>query len=827
MIRPLKKTLGACVPLLLTTAMLLSMLSGCSTDADTATTAPATTPSATLPPTTLPTTTLPTTGMPDLSPSGKKIATPGTIKINEVCADNKTTLACPTGDYCDYIELYNPTDEPLSLFGCGFSDTEQDPFRTVLPDVVVPAGGYALCYAVGGEVYAEQTSDSILWLSFKVSAAGESLWLTAPDGRAIDSMTCPAMGADISYGRMTDGGEMLSLMEPSPRKSNAGKATAEEAEVSLSAESGFYASPFSLSIDVPEGYTLFYTLYDCTDPRTSSTAQPYTAPLEVGDASERENYFSNIAVSSSMYYPDVQIDKATVLRYALRDGQGRWTSVKSCVYFVGFDQKDGYKGLSVVSIVTTPSSLYSNADGIFVNRNWNNRGKEWEREVSFTCFDTDGSLLVSQQLGVRVQGSSTRAYQQKSMALFAREEYDGQNRIGGQLFEGVDSLKSIVLRYDRDYKFGEGLVFSLMRERAADVSPIRPCVVFLEGEYYGIYNMYVRTSAHELADKYQVDKDDVVIIKKGNLEEGTAADLADYNDLLSFVRQNDMSDAENYRAVCERVDIESFIDYICAQTYLCNVDWSQKQNYACWRTRTVDPANPYADGRWRFILFDMDFSMGYANSSYNYDTNAFTVVMPYTKVAAFSEFNSLLWGLLQSEEFCDRFALTFLDMAQDVFSPERACALLEDMIELYAPNMPNHYSRFDGYSSSGAVRDEAMYRSRTRRFFTFFEMRFDSAAQHLKEVMGLSGELRELTLCSGEGGAVLLNTVSPLEGGESVTLRYFDGMTMTAVARPADGYVFAGWEADGILLDDAAAAELQFSMPEGSVTLTAKFIPLS
>ena len=131
--RPLKKALGACLPLLLATAMLLSMLSGCSTDADTATTAPATTPSATLPPTTLPTTTLPATGMPDLSPSGKKIATPGTIKINEVCADNKTTLACPTGDYCDYIELYNPTDEQLSLFGCGFSDTEQDPFRTVLP----------------------------------------------------------------------------------------------------------------------------------------------------------------------------------------------------------------------------------------------------------------------------------------------------------------------------------------------------------------------------------------------------------------------------------------------------------------------------------------------------------------------------------------------------------------------------------------------------------------------------------------------------------------------------------------------------------------------
>jgi len=762
------------------------------------------------------------------------------VCINEVCAKNNTSIAAPDGEYYDYVELYNPGNFPVNLEGFGLSDDPGKPYQSKLPAVILNPDEHLLCFAVGDQAIESITDTTYVYLKFKISTAGETILLTTPKEvtdpnmnprETVDSVTVPTLGDDICYGRVEDGSWSMATLSPTPNRTNHGSSLdLLKLEPTFSRDSGFYLEPFMLSVEVPEGCTMYYTLNDCTDPRTSGTAKVYSAPLEIKDATSNPNTFSKITVTakaSSMYHPDVNIDKATVVRYVLKDAEGRYTETGTKVYFVDFQNKIGYQNMNVVSIVTTPSNLYDNETGIFVNGNWNGRGKEYEREVSFTLFDPTGKIIVSQNLGVRVQGASSRGAQQKNMNLFARSEYGGQNYFEDPIFEGVGRLKSVLLRNDREYKFGERFMMGLVEDREVDTQPSIPCVVFLEGEYYGIYNMYVKLSTNSLADKYGVNKDDIAIIKKGQLEDGLDSDLKDYNDLLNYIKNHDLSDPDHYAYVADRLDIQSYIDYVCAQIYLANVDWSMKQNFAVWRTRTVNPKKEYADGKWRCVLYDMDFAIGYTNKKYDHTQNYFTYVQPYTKVAAWSQNNTILWGLKDNPMFIEQFALTFMDMANVNFNADKANTELNALLNLYAPNIVKYYQRYDGYSSSGAARDEKSYWQRVAYFPTFFTERYTYAVTHLKEQLGITTDLEYLTVSKSAGGSLLVNTTCPTEeNNKRVSLKYFGGQFMTVRAVAEEGYRFVGWEVSGITVTDLTADTLYFTMPDGTVNVRAIFEPI-
>ena len=762
--------------------------------------------------------------------------------INEVCAKNDSIIAAPDGEYYDYIELYNPGNLPVNLEGFGLSDDPGKPYQAKLPAIILQPDEHLLCFAVGDKAVDSITDTTYVYLGFKISTAGETVLLTTPKEtntmgmnprETVDSVTLPVLGDDISYGRVEDGSWSMSTLSPTPNATNHGSSLALlKAEPGFSHDSGFYLDSFTLSVEVPEGCTMYYTLNDCSDPRTSTTAKIYSAPFEIKDATSNPNTFTKITVTTKaedMYYPDVAIDKATVVRYVLKDSEGRYTETGTKVYFVDFQNKTGYQNMNVVSIVTTPANLYDKETGIFVNGNWSGRGKEYEREVSFTLFDPTGNIIVSQNLGVRVQGASSRGGQQKNMNLYARSEYGGQNYFEDPIFPGVTRLKSVTLRNDREWKFGETFMMGLVEDRAVETQPSIPCVVFLEGEYYGIYNMYVKLSPNSLADKYGVNKDDVAIIKKGQLEDGLDSDLKDYNNLLNYIKNHDLSDPEHYAYVAERLDIQSYIDYVCIQVYLANVDWSMKQNFAVWRTRTVNPKKEYADGKWRCVLYDMDFAMGYTNKKYDHTQNYFTYVQPYTKTAVWSQNNTILWGLKDNPLFMEQFALTFMDIANVNFNADRATARLDELLSLYAPNIVKYYERFDGYTSDGKARDEASYWQRVAYFPTFFTGRFSYAVEDLKELMGYSSNLQYLTVSKSVGGSLKVNSAFPTEKNNTrVSLRYFSGQFITLSAIPEEGYLFSHWEVTGITLSDTAIKNqtVYFEMPQKTVTARAVFVPI-
>ena len=405
----------------------------------------------------------------------------------------------------------------------------------------------------------------------------------------------------------------------------------------FSVESGFYEDAFYLEISVPKGYRVYYTL-DSSIPDENSI--PYSGPIYIDNASDNPNTYSTIgelsADPSRTIAPDYCIDKCTVIRaVAISDFQQKQSgNVITKSYFVGFSP-ESFDNCGVISLVSAPENLFSSETGIYVTgdifeayrlqadnpdistwdtsswadwpANYNQRGREWEREANITFWDANGNLCLQKDIGIRIQGNWSRGYVPKGLNLYAREEYDGQSYFSYDFFDNALRHSSLTLTAGgsagQTTMLGDYLMGELAQGLAFDVKAYRPYVLFLDGEYWGFYWLTERYDTTYLQEKYDLGVCTPIIVKQATLEEGSTDDLVLYYDMLRFFLTHDLSIEANYERACELIDIDSFIDYYATQIYVArNRDWP-RWNEAMWRTREISDA-PYADGKWRWMLFD-------------------------------------------------------------------------------------------------------------------------------------------------------------------------------------------------------------------------------
>ncbi len=419
-------------------------------------------------------------------------------------------------------------------------------------------------------------------------------------------------------------------------------------ELTFSRESGFYEEEFELAINAKSG-TVYYTL-DGSIPDRSSIK--YEGPIRIKDATENENIYSmrtdistgfereEIEKRSSDYpgycVPDYKIDKATVVRAVAYDEMGLCSNVKTATYFVGFSHKSGYEGMNILSIVTEPSNLFDYETGIYVTgkayddyvkeyrdgdeyywreefwafwmANYRNRGIKWERKASCQFFDESGRLICDQECGIRIHGGITRGYNPKSINLYAREEYDGNKRFQED-FWGTGYYASEITMFqggnDARTKAKDYLVSGAIEDMDVSVMHYEPYVMFLNGEYWGCYWLNEKYNAHYLGYYNNVNKDNVIMIKNGDLEEGEEDDYKYYSNMIAFCSQSDVTEEENYQKVCEVIDIESYTDYYAVMLYIGRyADWPWL-NYALWRVKKSEDSE-FGDGKWRWMIFDLN-----------------------------------------------------------------------------------------------------------------------------------------------------------------------------------------------------------------------------
>jgi len=148
------------------------------------------------------------------------VSAPSTpVVINELMASNASTIADPQGEFDDWIELRNVTDNEVDMSGRHLSDEPNNPTKWRFPDgTKIPAHGYLIIWAD------EDGRDTPgLHASFKLSAEGEAIFLTDTDenhNAVLDSVDYDVQATDQSFGRVKANPEEFVSMEPTPGGEN-------------------------------------------------------------------------------------------------------------------------------------------------------------------------------------------------------------------------------------------------------------------------------------------------------------------------------------------------------------------------------------------------------------------------------------------------------------------------------------------------------------------------------------------------------------------------------------------------------------------------------
>ena len=598
-------------------------------------------------------------------------------------------------------------------------------------------------------------------------------------------------------------------------------------------ETGSYDEEFTLTVAADNDTIVHYTL-DGSIPTADSPVFP-TEGMIIGNRSDEPNVLAAVSTNKISLETDhvpPTVTKGTVIRAAAFSPDGKTMSaVTTKTYFVGLN----YKDIKIISLVLDVDSLFDYENGIYVmgkvyddwmasdpeaknagsweiKGNFSQKGREWEREVLLQLIENDGAFGIEQNMGMRIMGTATRTYYQKSFRLYAREEY-GAKRLEYPLITGLTTdngeqplqkFKTFILRNGGNDNYftllRDPYVQALLPDRDFATQGAEPCIVFINGEYWGIYSITEDYSDNYIEDNYGVDSKNTIIVKnmvndEPKVDEGEPTDIELYKELEGSIYWRDFTQDEHYDWLCANVDMQNLIDYMAVLLYIDNGDGAfNGNNWRIWRARETDPENEYADGRWRFMLYDNDFALAFRPDEGGAEKNTL------------EQIRNIDWGwgllfnkLMENEEFRAQFINTFMDLRNTYFRSEDALKTLEEMKSVIAPYIAEQYRR-NGPGWVTQMTDDEMeqrFEYELDNIRQFINGRYDYSVVMLSDCYGLD-EAHSISLGANdhEGGTVSVNTVSPELGDDLWQGKYFSEYEITLTAVPMEGYVFVGWSGD-------------------------------
>ncbi len=565
------------------------------------------------------------------------------LVITEVISSN-TKYSPFNKKYCDMVEIFNGTDEPIDLSKYFLSDKESELQKYRLPEVTLEVGKYYVIYC---------DTDVKDAAPIKISSDGEEIWLSREDGYVSDALRVPDIPVNRSWGRYED--KLVYFSTPSFGKANSdGYETLTQTPLA-SYQSGIYAQPISVTLS-GEG-TIYYTT-DGTKPTTSS-------PKYTGQ--------------------EITVDKTMAIRAIAYSGNKIPSYSVTYNYFINIPDYD----LPIIKISMSDDDLFGEK-GLYPNYN-----SKQEKQAN-CAFYIDGKEEFSIDCGIKVFGAYSRRFPKKSFQLEFRAQY-GKGRLEYPIFENldIDSFNNIVLRsgsqnaYITDTMFTDEFMTSLAAYSGncpeVLVQAYRPCNLYLNGEYWGVYFIREKIDDDFIADHFGVSKSSVTIIDWPN-SVSTGSSSQGWSEIWKKVYTNklDFSKDENYKWLADQIDLESFADMLIMRMYSGDQDLGNIRAFK---------SPEYDGGKWHFILYDNDISF----RSYSALQNRFNI---FLKSTAYNRTHALFRALMKNSQFKEYFLERLALQLNTTLAPENAQKRFDEIYAELEHDMPYNIDRWRNDNNS-------------------------------------------------------------------------------------------------------------------------------
>jgi len=679
------------------------------------------------------------------------------VIINEYSCSNVNGPLDAFGDREDWVELYNPTATAVNLTGFFLSDKPTNLDKWEIPSGTIPPNGYMLVFCSGRNT----VSGMELHPSFRLTQTdNEWIILSNSGSDVVDSLHIVHLTKqDHSVGRSVNAAADWKLfLTPTPGAANTGAINFYTPTPVFNLAHGFYSAAQNVTITCPDGSaTIRYTL-DGTVPTATSTL--YTGPV-------------NIATTK-------------VLR-AKAFSANEPSFTESATYFINVNHT-----VPVVSIAG--AGTQSVAELLGGNSGISPQG-------FFELFEDDQTFIDKGEGEFNKHGNDSWAYDQRGFDFIMKDQFGYNDDIEHQIFPETDrtEFQRLILKSaaSDNYPFETGAThirdafvhtLSQKADLKLDERTWRPCVVYLNGAYWGVYEIREKVDDSDFTEYYnQQDKYHLHYLKTWGAtweEYGTPNALPEWNSLTNYINTNNMANAANFHYVDSLLNWESLIDYFVLNSYTVSQDWL---NYNTGWWHGTDPAGDKK--KWRYTLWDLDATFGhYVNFTGIPDpsANADPCNVENLPDPGGQGHTGILQKLIDENPVVEQYYITrYVDLVNTYFSCDYMNMLLDSMLNQISPEMPGHVAKWGG--------SMAEWQGNVQDLKDFIDLRCTALAQGLIDCYNLSGPFNvTFNVSPATSGEIKVNSIwAPTYPWAT---SYFGGIATNVLARPFTGYVFDHWE---------------------------------
>lgn len=673
------------------------------------------------------------------------------VIINEYSAANLDGVTDNYGEHEDWVELYNAGTTTLSLEGYFLSDDPAEPEKWQFPaGIVIEPGEHLIVFCSDRNEY----SMGFIHAGFKLTQTKhEYIVLSDPQHNTLDlvQITQPNQ-LNHSTGRIADADPNWGVFaNPTPGAPNFGAKVGYAPIPSASHAAGFYNGPITVNLVVPPGTTVHYTT-DGSEPTANSNT--YSGPIFIGQTT----------VLKARAFPTSN---------NLLPG---FTLVNT--YFI--NEKHFMPVLSLAGDDIMTLLL----------------GSQIEPRGSFEFFENEERIDLAYG-EFNKHGNDSWAYDQRGIDYITRDQMGYTSSISHQIFpqKNRDNFQRLILKAAANDNYPalsdgahirDAYVHTLAQKAQLelDARTYRPCVIYINGQYWGIYEIREKVDDPDYTRYYYNQGEKWIdFIKTWGATWEEYGSRQDWDDLHYFITTNDMSVPSNYQYAKERLNMLSLIDYFIINTHTVCQDWLN-WNTAWWRGRKPDGQAK----KWRYTLWDMDATFGHyinytgipdpsANADPCYGEDLF---------ADFEGHGKLIQSLMANEEFHSLYVNRYADLNNSFFTCDFMIDLLDSLLAAIEPEMPAHINRWGGSLSQ--------WQQNVQQLKDFIYARCTVIDQGIVECYDVEGPypVTVLVYPDNQMNKVRVNTFVP--GSFPYVGDYFAGTNLSFAALPQDGWVLDHWE---------------------------------